>query len=109
MAAAGPFTERSAPRWVCGVTAALLGGGGVAARARHTGVAAEAEWPASGPRSAAAAAGRRDWTRETLRAGVRGGDRRALARAISLVENGDPLAYELVRPVPGDGSAYAIG
>ena len=46
--------------------------------------------------------GRRDWTRETLAAGVRAGDRRALARAITLVENGDPLAYELVaRPLPG--------
>ena len=41
-------------------------------------------------------AGRRDWTRETLAAGVRSGDRRALARAITLVENGDPLAYDLV-------------
>ena len=35
----------------------------------------------------------RDWTREDLAAGVRDGDRRALARAISLVEDGDPLAY----------------
>jgi putative protein kinase ArgK-like GTPase of G3E family len=41
-------------------------------------------------------AGRRDWTRETLGAGVREGDRRALARAITLIENGDPLAYEVV-------------
>ena len=38
--------------------------------------------------------GRRDWTRESLAEGVRAGDRRALARAISLVENGDPLAYD---------------
>ena len=55
-------------------------------------------------------AGRRDWTRETLVAGVRAGDRRALARAITLVENGDPLAYELVREIyPDTGNAYAIG
>jgi LAO/AO transport system kinase len=55
-------------------------------------------------------AGRREWTRETLVAGVRAGDRRALARAITLVENGDPLAYELVREIyPDTGKAYAIG
>jgi LAO/AO transport system kinase len=55
-------------------------------------------------------AGRRDWTRETLAAGVRDGDRRALARAITLVENGDPLAYEVVRDLyPETGGAYAIG
>ena len=41
---------------------------------------------------------------------MREGDRRALARAITLVENGDPLAYELVREVyPETGSAYVIG
>ncbi|HKT45637.1 MAG TPA: hypothetical protein VJQ85_12605, partial [Gaiellaceae bacterium] len=55
-------------------------------------------------------AGRRDWTRETLAAGVRDGDRRALARAITLVENGDPLAYGVVADLyPGTGHAYAIG
>jgi LAO/AO transport system kinase len=55
-------------------------------------------------------AGRREWTREGLVAGVREGDRRALARAISLVENGDPLAYELVSAVyPDTGHAYSIG
>src|SRR4029077_8515242 len=54
--------------------------------------------------------GRRDWTRESLAEGVRTGDRRALARAISLVENGDPLAYDLVRDVyPETGRAYAVG
>jgi LAO/AO transport system kinase len=54
--------------------------------------------------------GRRDWTRETLAAGVRSGDRRALARAISLVENGDPLAYGVVADVyPETGSAYSVG
>ena len=40
---------------------------------------------------------RRDWTRETLVEGVRAGDKRALARAITLVENSDALAYEVVR------------
>jgi GTPase len=54
--------------------------------------------------------GRRDWTRESLAEGVRTGDRRALARGISLVENGDPLAYDLVRDIyPETGRAYAVG
>ena len=53
---------------------------------------------------------RREWTGETLAAGVRAGDTRALARAITLVENSDPLAYELVREVyPETGSAYVVG
>src|SRR3982751_6682321 len=53
---------------------------------------------------------RRDWTRETLAAGVRAGDKRALARAISLVENSDPLAYDVVRDLyPDTGRTYAIG
>ncbi|MFL5955651.1 MAG: methylmalonyl Co-A mutase-associated GTPase MeaB [Gaiellaceae bacterium] len=55
-------------------------------------------------------AGRRDWTRETLVDAVRAGDRRALARAITLVENGDPLAYDVVRDLyPETGHAYAVG
>ena len=54
--------------------------------------------------------GRRDWTRETLAAGVRDGDRRALARTITLVENGDPLAYGVVADIyPATGNAYAVG
>jgi LAO/AO transport system kinase len=54
--------------------------------------------------------GRRDWTRESLVAGIRAGDRRALARAITLVENGDPLAYDVVRDVyPDTGRAFALG
>jgi LAO/AO transport system kinase len=45
-----------------------------------------------------------------LAAGVRAGEPRALARAISLVEDGDPSAYELVRNVyPDTGRAYAVG
>jgi LAO/AO transport system kinase len=55
-------------------------------------------------------AGRRDWTRDSLAEGVRTGDTRALARAISLVENGDPLAYDLVRDIyPDTGRTYAVG
>jgi LAO/AO transport system kinase len=50
------------------------------------------------------------WNRESLVAGVQGGDRRALARAISLVENGDPLAHEVVHDLyPHTGRAYAVG
>jgi LAO/AO transport system kinase len=53
---------------------------------------------------------RRDWTREALVEAVREGDPRALARAITLVENGDPLAYDLVRDVyPQTGRAHAVG
>ena len=50
------------------------------------------------------------WTQERLLEGVRSGDRRALARAISLVEYSDPLAYDLVRELyPDTGQAYALG
>jgi LAO/AO transport system kinase len=50
------------------------------------------------------------WTLEKLLEGVRAGDRRALARAITLVENADPLAYELIRELyPETGRAYAVG
>lgn len=56
------------------------------------------------------AAGRRDWTREGLVDAVRSGDSRALARAITLIENGDPLAYEIVRDLyPHTGRAHAVG
>src|SRR3989449_100343 len=62
------------------------------------------------PTSIRAVAGRRDWTRETLAEGVRSGDRRALARAITLVENRDPLAYDVVADLyPATGQAYAVG
>jgi LAO/AO transport system kinase len=55
-------------------------------------------------------AGRRDWTRESLAAGVRSGDKRAIARAITLVENSDPLAEEVVRELyPSTGHAYTVG
>jgi LAO/AO transport system kinase len=55
-------------------------------------------------------AARRDFTRESLAAGVRAGDKRALARAITLVENSEPLAYEVVAELyPDTGKAYAVG
>ncbi len=42
--------------------------------------------------------------------GVRAGDTRAIARAITLVENGDPRAAELVRELyPATGRAHAVG
>jgi LAO/AO transport system kinase len=50
------------------------------------------------------------WTLEQLVEGVRGGDRRALARAITLVESSDPLAYALIRELYSEtGHAYTIG
>jgi LAO/AO transport system kinase len=53
---------------------------------------------------------KRDWTKDALVDGIRAGDRRALARAISLVEDGDPLAYDLVRELYADtGRAYVVG
>ena len=52
----------------------------------------------------------RGWTVERLVEGVRSGDRRALARAITLVESSDPSAYELVKELyPETGNAYAVG
>jgi LAO/AO transport system kinase len=53
---------------------------------------------------------RRQWGLEELVDGVRASDRLALARAISLVEDGDPLAYPLVRELyPETGQATVIG
>jgi LAO/AO transport system kinase len=53
---------------------------------------------------------RKELTLDELVAGMRAGDRRALARAISLVEDGDPLAYPLVREVyPDTGRAAIVG
>jgi len=53
---------------------------------------------------------RKDWTHDQLVAGVRAGDRRALARAISLVEDRDPAAAAIVRELyPETGRAHAIG
>ena len=52
----------------------------------------------------------RGWTLERLVEGVRSGDRRALARAITLIENSDERAYELIKQLyPETGRAYAVG
>ena len=52
----------------------------------------------------------RSWSLEALVEGVRAGERRALARAITLVEGSDPLAYELIRELyPSTGNSYGIG
>ena len=54
--------------------------------------------------------GRRTWSLDDLAAGVRSGDRRALVRAISLVEDRDPISYDLVRLLyPETGSAFVVG
>jgi LAO/AO transport system kinase len=53
---------------------------------------------------------RRGWTQDGLVAGVLAGDRRALARAITLVEDRAPEAEEIVRQVyPRTGGASSIG
>jgi LAO/AO transport system kinase len=52
----------------------------------------------------------RNWTVERLVEGVRSGDRRALARAITLIESSDERAYELIKQLyPETGKAYAVG
>lgn len=52
----------------------------------------------------------REFTLAELIEGVGAGDRRAIARAITLVESRDPAAYELVRSLyPRTGGAYSIG
>jgi LAO/AO transport system kinase len=57
-----------------------------------------------------ATSSRRAWTHDQLVDGIRAGDLRALARAISLVENRDPGAEALVRELyPGTGAAITIG
>ena len=53
---------------------------------------------------------RRSWTQKQLVAGIRAGDRRALARAISLVENRDPTAATVVQDLyPATGTAFSVG
>jgi LAO/AO transport system kinase len=47
---------------------------------------------------------------ERLVEGIRSGDRRALARAITLIESSDERAYELIKQLyPETGRAYAVG
>jgi LAO/AO transport system kinase len=53
---------------------------------------------------------RRGWTQDELVTGVLAGDRRALARSISLVEDGEPEGAEIVRRIyPSTGGAASIG
>ncbi|HEY5478880.1 MAG TPA: methylmalonyl Co-A mutase-associated GTPase MeaB [Gaiellaceae bacterium] len=53
---------------------------------------------------------RRSWTTSELAEGVRAGDKRALARALSVVERGGEEAEQLVRELhPSSGAAYTIG
>ena len=53
---------------------------------------------------------RHSWTHEDLVAGVRAGDHRALARAITLVENRDPGASAVVSELyPQTGGAFSVG
>ncbi|HEV3407968.1 MAG TPA: methylmalonyl Co-A mutase-associated GTPase MeaB [Gaiellaceae bacterium] len=50
------------------------------------------------------------WTLESLVEGVRAGDKRALARSITLVESGDDVAYDLIRALyPETGRSYPVG
>ncbi|HEY3107051.1 MAG TPA: methylmalonyl Co-A mutase-associated GTPase MeaB [Gaiellaceae bacterium] len=52
----------------------------------------------------------RDWTLDRLVEGIRRGDKRALARAITLIESSDALAYDLIRELyPETGRAYVVG
>jgi len=52
----------------------------------------------------------RGWTQDELVTGVLAGDRRALARSISLVEDGEEEGIEIVRRVyPSTGRAASIG
>src|SRR6478752_1910155 len=81
-----------------------------ARRLRRTRCGPRPGGPWQPPTRVRAVPGRRDWTREDLAAGVREGDKRALARTISLVEDGDPLAYGVVADLyPETGSAYSVG
>ena len=53
---------------------------------------------------------RPEWTEDAVVAGVLAGDRRALARAISLVEDRSPIAADVVRRVyPSTGNAGSVG
>ena len=52
----------------------------------------------------------REWTEDALVAGVLAGDRRALARAITLVEDRSPTGADVVRRVyPSSGNAASVG
>jgi LAO/AO transport system kinase len=53
---------------------------------------------------------RQTWTVDEMIAGVAAGDHRALARAITLIENGDPLSFAVVAGLYSrTGHAHAVG
>ena len=53
---------------------------------------------------------RHPWTHDQLIAGIRAGDHRALARAITLVENRDPGAPAILSELyPQTGTAFSVG
>jgi LAO/AO transport system kinase len=53
---------------------------------------------------------RRTWTTDELIAGVTEGDHRALARAITLIEDGDPVSFPVVAGLYSQtGHAHAVG
>ena len=95
MVVAGPLTDAVGAREVFALSAAVRSRGAVVGFVFLRAAAPELAVRRRSSRLGQCA-GRREWTRESLVAGVRDGDRRALARAISLVENGDPLAADVV-------------
>ena len=104
MAAAGPLTDAFGARWVWGGAS----GARTSSRPALLALVAGAATRARGDRVAEHAPGVDASTSSPPASGR--GDRRALARAITLVENGDPLAYELVRELyPETGYAFVVG
>ena len=89
---AGPLTDMLGARWVY---AGAAGDDPVGGRRRNPpGRAASRRRPSG--RADPDDMTRDIWTTSELVDGVRAGETRALARAISLVEDGDPAARELV-------------
>ena len=103
--AAGPLVNAYGARWAYAVASGhrgRRGGGGTALHPRHR------------ARSQPGPAGERVTeplsTAADLAVAVRAGETRALARAISLVEDGDPAARELVGMLfPDTGHAHTVG
>ena len=112
MIVAGPLTDAVGARWVFAISGVCAGLGALVGFLLLRSVRADATERDVVPRGLGArlVAKRGDWTRESLVAGIGNGDRRALARAISLVENGDALAAGIVHDLyPSTGRARTIG